>query len=201
MALADNTPVYFWKPEGENGVFGQWYPSSFVWTQGTETFNYANAEQYASLPAPAPASDSQISHLFTKSHILSRYMMHRKALLFAPTHPITKRIYEGWKIHPRSLRSLGRQIPNFVDSVWEAERYAAVLEGSYLKFSQNEDLKLLLLETGDRELVEASPRDRIWGIGFGKDTAGMRREEWGLNLLGKALMEVRARLREEGLRK
>lgn len=45
MALTENTPVYFWKPDGENGVFGQWYPSSFVWTQGTETFNYANAEQ------------------------------------------------------------------------------------------------------------------------------------------------------------
>lgn len=45
MALTENTPVYFWKPEGENGVFGQWCPSPFVWTQGTETLNYANAEQ------------------------------------------------------------------------------------------------------------------------------------------------------------
>ncbi|KAJ5938027.1 DUF1768-domain-containing protein [Penicillium verhagenii] len=170
MALPDNTPVYFWKPEGENGVFGQWYPSSFIWTQGNETFNYANAEQY---------------------------MMHRKALLFAPTHQITNQIYEGWKVHPRSLRNLGRQIPNFDDNLWRKERYAIVLEGSYLKFSQNEDLKQILLATGERELVEASPRDRIWGIGFGKDAADMQREEWGLNLLGKALMDVRARLRKE----
>lgn len=124
--------------------------------------------------------------------------MHRKALLFAPAHPITKQIHEGWKIHPRTLRNLGRQIPDFVDSVWEVERYAIVLEGSYLKFSQNEDLKQLLFATRDRELVEASPRDRIWGIGFGKDAAGMHREELGLNLLGKALMEARTRLREEG---
>lgn len=51
MALTEDTPVYFWKPEVENGVFGQWYPSSFVWTQRNETFNYANAEQYASLSA------------------------------------------------------------------------------------------------------------------------------------------------------
>ncbi|KAJ6109304.1 DUF1768-domain-containing protein [Penicillium sp. IBT 16267x] len=155
MALTEHRPIYFWKPEGENGELGQWYPSSFI--------------------HDAP-----------------------QALLFARTHPITKQIYEGWKVHPRSLRNLGRQIPNFVGSVWETERYAIVLEGSYLKFSQNEDLKLLLFATGDRELVEASPRDRIWGIGFGKGAAGMRREEWGLNLLGKALMEVRARLREEG---
>jgi hypothetical protein len=93
MALAGNTPVYFWKPDGQNGAFGQWYPSSFIWTQGNETFNYANAEQYAS--SPAPALDSQIHHLVPNSHILSRYMMHRKALLFASTHPITKRIHEG----------------------------------------------------------------------------------------------------------
>ncbi|KAJ5628042.1 DUF1768-domain-containing protein [Penicillium lividum] len=169
MALSD-TPVYFWKPNQENGAFGQWYPSSFNWPQGTETFNYANAEQY---------------------------MMHRKALLFAPDHQVTQQIQKGWKVHPRSLRELGRKIPNFVEQVWEAERYAIVLEGSYLKFSQNEDLKQLLLATGERELVEASPQDRIWGIGFAKDRAELERERWGLNLLGKALMEVRGRLRGE----
>lgn len=99
--------------------------------------------------------------------------------------------------HPRTLRDLGRQIPNFDEEVWVKERYAIVVEGNYLKFTQNEDLKRRLLGTGDRELVEASPRDRIWGVGFGKATAGSQRERWGLNLLGKALMETRARLRKE----
>jgi hypothetical protein len=95
---------------------------------------------------------------------------------------------------------LGRKVPNFSDDVWVAERYAIVLEGSYLKFTQNDDLKRQLLDTGTRELVEASPRDRIWGIGFGKDRAGSVRERWGLNLLGKALVETRGRIRmEEGI--
>ena len=55
-----------------------------------------------------------------------------------------------------------------------------------------------LLGTGDKEVVEASPRDRIWGVGFGEKNAGKRKEDWGLNLLGKALMVARNKLREEG---
>lgn len=62
-------------------------------------------------------------------------------------------------------------------------------------------LKELLLATGDRELVEASPRDRIWGVGFGAERAEQLRvtckEKWGTNYLGKALMEVRDKIRAE----
>ncbi|CAI7592786.1 unnamed protein product [Penicillium manginii] len=166
-----SNPVYFWKPEGETGFLGQWWPSSFKWENGEETYTYANAEQY---------------------------MMHRKALLFAgPSDEITQEIGAGWEIHPRELRTLGRKIPNFSDEVWKENRFAIVVEGSYLKFSQNEELRQKLLETGDRELVEASPRDRIWGVGFGAKNAGARRHKWGLNLLGKALMEARERLVNE----
>lgn len=58
-------------------------------------------------------------------------------------------------------------------------------------------MKKMLLDTGDRELVEASPVDRIWGVGFGEDVAEGRREEWGLNLLGKCLERAREMIREE----
>lgn len=69
--------------------------------------------------------------------------------------------------------------------------------GNYYKFTQDEELKRVLLDTGDRELVEASPRDRIWGVGFGAKNAEKSRGKWGLNLLGQALMEVRDRIRRE----
>ncbi|WP_444942547.1 NADAR domain-containing protein [Microbulbifer sp. ZKSA004] len=57
-------------------------------------------------------------------------------------------------------------------------------------------LKQFLLNTEDRVLVEASPVDRIWGIGLAQDnSASENPNDWkGLNLLGFALMEVRARL-------
>jgi len=76
-----------------------------------------------------------------------------------------------------------------------------VQDGSYYKFVntllEGEDLKAQLLKTGESELVEASPMDKIWGIGFGAQKAPSVREKWGLNLLGKALMHARERIRKE----
>ncbi|KAH7026693.1 uncharacterized protein B0I36DRAFT_331157 [Microdochium trichocladiopsis] len=56
----------------------------------------------------------------------------------------------------------------------------------------------VLLQTGNKELVEASPMDRIWGVGFGAANAGANRGRWGLNLLGKCLMKAREQFLEEG---
>lgn len=74
-----------------------------------------------------------------------------------------------------------------------------VLEGTLLKFRQNSDLRGMLEATGDKMIVEASPLDKIWGIGLGEKGALERGEAgWrGLNLLGKALMKARTILREE----
>lgn len=126
-------------------------------------------------------------------------MMHRKATLFAPSDPITTQILSpaSPSPNPRTLKALGRKVPDFNDKTWERERFAIVVRGNYLKFTQDPGLKTLLLDTGSRELVEASPRDRIWGVGFGAKNAGKRRADWGLNLLGKALMEVRESIRAE----
>mmetsp|Transcript_6865 Transcript_6865/g.18649 ORF Transcript_6865/g.18649 Transcript_6865/m.18649 type:complete len:92 (-) Transcript_6865:552-827(-) len=68
----------------------------------------------------------------------------------------------------------------------------------YYKFSQNDDLKAALLETGDSEIVEAAPRDFRWGIGYGKARAlTLPRAKWGRNWLGLVLMRVRATIRSE----
>lgn len=82
---------------------------------------------------------------------------------------------------------------------WDAIKLEVVTKGNYYKFSQNAGLKKLLLETGDRELIEAAPNDKIWGIGFEASDAKkhVHRKHWGRNLLGIALMTVRARLRAE----
>ena len=85
----------------------------------------------------------------------------------------------------------------FDDAVWQRERYGIVVEGSVHKFASDPALRAYLLCTGDRVLVEASPLDRIWGIGLAADDErALDPARWrGLNLLGFALMEARERLR------
>lgn len=76
-----------------------------------------------------------------------------------------------------------------------------VEQGNYHKFTISDDaenLRKMLIATGERELVEASPLDRIWGVGFAEKDAERNRYRWGENLLGKALEAVRKRLAEEG---
>lgn len=70
-----------------------------------------------------------------------------------------------------------------------------VEEGNYLKFQQNNQLKQVLLGTDTKEIVETSPNDRFWGIGFNSEDALDHISEWGENRLGKCLMSARARIR------
>ena len=67
-------------------------------------------------------------------------------------------------------------------------------KGNLFKFSQDEKCKEALLETWQRAIIEASPSDRIWGIGFAADEAEGRESKWGETKLGKALERVRKRM-------
>ena len=100
------------------------------------------------------------------------------------------------------VKALGREVKNFSDEVWNRHREEIVLNGNLAKFrdERNRALKERLLRTGEKVLVEASPRDRIWGVGFGAQRALEVKHRWGLNLLGIALMQTRQRLREEDRR-
>ncbi|KAF2730798.1 DUF1768-domain-containing protein [Polyplosphaeria fusca] len=125
------------------------------------------------------------------------WMMVQKAVLFGDEQVASEMLETtDAKIH----KALGRTVKGFDEGVWKSNRMRIVVEGNMHKFTiaeGAEEMRAWLLGTGERELVEASPMDRIWGIGFGKENAGRNRGRWGLNLLGKALMEVRGRLREE----
>lgn len=76
---------------------------------------------------------------------------------------------------------------------WNAVKYDVVKDGNRAKYEQNPDLKKLLLATGNAVLAEASPKDKIWGIGLDAQTAASTdMSEWpGQGLLGLALMELR----------
>jgi len=127
------------------------------------------------------------------------WMMVQKSLLFKD-YETARKILEiketGSKAMAR-VKALGRKAQNFDEAEWVKERERIVMEGNMHKFWQNKELREKLLETGEREIVEASPRDRIWGIGFGERNALKNEARWGLNLLGKGLIHVRNIIREK----
>lgn len=130
------------------------------------------------------------NHYKTAEH----YMMAEKAALFKDKESEAK-IIESHS--PHEAKKLGRSIKHFNESLWLQHRFDIVVNGNLAKFQQNEDLKKFLLNTNNRVLVEASPPDRIWGIGMAADHRDIENpNRWkGLNLLGFALMEVRDQLK------
>ncbi|MFD6873125.1 MULTISPECIES: NADAR family protein [unclassified Streptomyces] len=123
------------------------------------------------------------------------WMMAGKARLFADPEAERAALEAG---SPAQAKAAGRLVRGFDDAVWARERFALVVEGSVHKFDSDPALRSYLLGTGTRVLVEASPMDRIWGIGLAADDErALDPTRWrGLNLLGFALMEARERLRE-----
>lgn len=125
-----------------------------------------------------------------------QYMMYGKAMLFGDTVTAQKILKAT---HPKEQKSLGRQVQNYDEAVWVKHREDVVYKGNYAKFTQNPKmLEELLTTTGI--LVEASPYDRIWGIGRGlKDPLALDPKTWnGLNLLGFVLTKLREDLKNAG---
>lgn len=123
-----------------------------------------------------------------------QYMMAEKARLFGDDE-IEKAIM--CSKDPKQIKALGRKVKNFDETIWQQICHTIVLTGNYYKFLQNPSMLQYLLSTENKVLVEASPLDRIWGIGLGAENhAAQNPVQWrGKNMLGFALMEVRDELR------
>ena len=126
-----------------------------------------------------------------------QYMMAKKAELFGD-----REIY-NLIMHcnsQRDIKALGRKISNFNESVWVKNRERIVFEGNYAKFTQNPMLKSYIVKQKNKILVEASPYDRIWGVGVDSSDIEFISNPYnwrGLNLLGFTLMKVRDKILEE----
>ena len=116
-----------------------------------------------------------------------QYMMYQKAMTFNDKETAKKILDE---IVPSEQKKLGRLVKNYNDSTWNRVRYNIVKRGLFAKFSQNENLKEYLLKYKGYQIVEASPYDRIWGIGYYEQDAINNINNWGENLLGKILTEL-----------
>ena len=125
---------------------------------------------------------------------MEQYMMAEKAKLFNDSETLNLIMDE---IDQKTIKDLGRMVKNFNSNLWDENKYNIVLKGNFAKFSQNNNLKDFLLSTNDSIIVEASPYDKVWGIGMKQDDKNILDvSKWkGKNLLGFALMEVRDMLR------
>ncbi len=158
-------------------------------------WGHSNSSEYVTKACfsqwfPSPFSKDSITYR-TAEH----WMMAKKAQLFNDEECFQKIIASS---KPGEAKDLGRRVKNFDQATWEANRFEIVVEGNLLKFSQNPSLAEFLINTKNRVLVEASPVDNIWGIGMAISHPDINTpNNWkGQNLLGFALMKVRAQLKD-----
>lgn len=137
-----------------------------------------------------PARFELDGHIYKNTE---QYMMAQKAKLFDDQDIFSKILLTG---NPKEIKALGRLVRNYQEDQWIKHRFDIVVNGNLAKFSRNKNLGQFLLNTGDKVLVEASPFDKIWGIGVDEhDQTVDKPVLWkGLNLLGFALMGVRKQL-------
>jgi ribA/ribD-fused uncharacterized protein len=129
-----------------------------------------------------------------------QYMMAEKARLFKDEEALEKIMSTR---NPREQKAIGRKVKNFVKEEWEKIQmngkpfcWNVVYKANEAKFTQNPGLLEDLVRTKGKTLVEASPYDKIWGIGRGEeDSRALSRNTWdGLNWLGEVCTELREAL-------
>jgi len=167
MERVTDTHVFFW-----GGEFSNWYECPFKY----KNITFFNTEQA---------------------------FMWEKALFFNDIETAEQILKTP---NPKENKALGRKVKNFDGESWLIASYPIMVGVNLAKYGQKnennkyyrcERAKKLLLSTGDKVIVEASPYDKIWGIGIHwEDDDCLDETKWkGMNLLGKALMEVRKQLK------
>ena len=110
-----------------------------------------------------------------------------------------KLLSDQWNKLMMKVKKLGRGVQNYNEEIWKKRREKIVLFGARLKFTQNYDLKDILIATGYSKMVESSQYDKIWGSGLSEyDCKKIPEEKWpGLNLLGKVLDTLKTEFKNE----
>lgn len=126
---------------------------------------------------------------------MEQYMMASKAIVFHDEETLGQILVAS---DPKEIKALGKKVKNFNSEKWNEVKRDIVYNGNLAKFSQNPELKEFILSCGDVVFAEASPFDRIWGIGMRACEAAQNPENWkGQNLLGYALTKVKETLEKE----
>ena len=96
---------------------------------------------------------------------------------------------------PVQQKYLGKQVNNYKADTWKEKAPEIMVRGLEAKFTQNEELKMRLISTGDKTIIEAT-KDTFWGIGLPLNSKDIfnKTHYSGNNILGKTLMAVRDKL-------
>ena len=139
---------------------------------------------------PAPFVLDGISYSSTE-----QYIMYQKCILFGDKESADKVLATD---DTQEQQKIGRDSKGYIKEVWEGRRQIVAVRGLLAKFSQNEDLRKKLLDTGDAYLVECAYSDTAWACGIKLDDDKRHDvKNWrGQNILGFALMEVRSLLKQ-----
>jgi len=124
-----------------------------------------------------------------------QYMMIKKAELFDDNYALGQIMSSS---DPAAQKSWGRRVKNFDQNKWEKIARKVVFDANYAKFTQHDNLKQQLMDSGDKVIVEASPTDCIWGVGLRATSSKiLDSKNWrGTNWLGEAIMKVRTVLKD-----
>ena len=154
---------------------------------------FYTTEDYLSNFHPAVFKIGEITFSCTEQH-----MMYSKAKLFGDEE-IAKQIL--MTDVPGKIKGFGRKVSNFDENIWHQHREKILFEGNLAKYMQNEDMKKKLLSTNPKTLVEASPTDKIYGVGLDINNPLIDDpKNWkGMNLLGEILMRVREHILKNNL--
>lgn len=119
-----------------------------------------------------------------------QYMMAEKARLFKDDLALAKIMSTD---EPAVQKLAGRNVVGFDKVQWEQIARLVVYRANFAKFTQHSDLYSELQATGNKVIVEASPKDPIWGIGMDENHPDVTDpSKWkGTNWLGEAIMQVR----------
>lgn len=187
--------IAFWRPENKGDPYpylGQWHLCRL---KVTEEVVEELPEEIKNMNVYKEKKEC-FRLLYHEYNTSEMFMMAFKAALMGDNERIRLILNEH---RPAAQKKLGSQVRPWDEDVWNRYKLEIVTIGNYLKFTQNRDLKPLLLQTGTAELVEGSPLDTVWGVGLRFDDPLIEdKRNWrGQNLLGQALMHARSMIAAE----
>lgn len=196
-------------------IYSQWHPSLFTY----KDYDFTSAEQFMMFSKAKTFNDNLTAEkiLNLEQNFIEKdgafkttdnqncyelYLKFKNKELTPEEIVNNKSFLKSWKQIQDTIKQLGREVKNYDDKIWSEKRFNVVKVGNREKFNQNINFYNALLNTEGTSLVEASPYDKIWGIGLAANNPDAKdRKKWkGLNLLGEALTQLREYYLEKNIK-